>query len=85
MEASSLWKEIPHKVEISWEAKTKSDWTEKEVIIFDFVAKILNLHIKEKEEIVSDFYPRNVMLREDNTPVIIDMENPESECDLFSG
>lgn len=80
-----IMEKIPHKVEITWTHKTASEWTAREKNIFNLVAFILNLHIAENKEIAPDFYPRNVLVRDDDTPVVVDfhLHDPDEDLDVL--
>lgn len=74
---------IPHPVDVtSWKNKNVNNLTTRERNVLDLVKFILNLHIKNQKEIAPDFIPRNVMVRDDDTPVVVDMYHPDPEMDL---
>ncbi len=76
-----VMEKIPHKVEgaKTWLNKPPIEWTDREKNVLNLVNTILNLHYTEKKEIVSDLFPRNVMVRDDDTAVLVDLVNPHSD------
>lgn len=73
---------VPNPVTFTWKSKPKSEWSEQEIKIFDLVRLVLKLATVHKKEIAPDFFSRNVMIRDDGTPLVVDFFQPEPNEDL---
>lgn len=68
--------------DVTWRDKKAENWSELEIKIFNFVIFILNLSIKNNEDLTPDFYPRNVMYRDDGSFAVVDFYRSSPSSNL---
>lgn len=67
-----VMEKLAEEVEVTWEHKTRAEWSEKEIKVLDLVRSIFKLHWEVKREIAQDFFPRNVMFSKEGDVKVVD-------------